>query len=150
MSDSILVRVAASERHHVMWDKLDADEGYAWWTMGRLPRRESVRAYFLCGEEIIGEASADVEREEGRLLWACKAATLYVTPVPFVMTQKQGWRYFREMDDPESEIFVRVMDALEEANDRLRRRQDDAAREEWLWEQTFGVALADEFDEGWR
>ena len=146
MSDNILVRVPASERHHVQWDKLDPDEGYAWWCMGRLPKREAVTAYFLCGEEIIGEATAEVDREEGRLFWHCAYATMYVTPVPFKTNQRQGWRYFPEADH-EGAVFQSVMDALEEANDRIRKRRAQERQEAYLWDQTFGAALADEIED---
>lgn len=138
---NIIVRVAKDERHHVLWDKLDPEHGYAWWRMKRLPACDHVVVHFLCGEEILGEAVASVDCDEGCLVWHRSDATRYSAPVPFVMSQKQGWRYFREADDLSSGIPDAIYEAVAQAEKRERRR----IAQERADEHAMGEIM-----EGWR
>lgn len=134
MGESILVRVPASERQHVIEDKLTPCDGVAWWNMGRLPVREIDTIYFQCGDEIIGHAKAHVNTLKGCVDWYCHNAVPYPNGVQHVWAQRQGWAYW----EPTGGVLARVREAEEdhEKSERLRERREraDAHQREMLCE----------------
>jgi hypothetical protein len=138
MSD-ICVICPKDEGTHLIEDKLEPDEGYAWWEMGRLPRgvHPGDLIFFQLDGMVVG--CAEIKYVElGRIEWECIDAVVFEEPFdPGTQRVTRGFRYvsfeLAEEDHPSTH------------RDRIER--EDEERDGWLWDQTFGAALDDELEE---